>query len=186
MRTRSAAWRVLTQSGLLVTRHPTSSAAKEEAGSAEMSNKRRVKEHKSGQKTQNVYKQQRIWRTATRVWFLCRPVLRWCPRLGMVGPTDGVHRASIDRRRHSYHSHQPTSHWLILISFLLSRRSSPIVICISPRRSIIEFRNWGFSQRPGLRVQSKVHLRCNNLKAATSMNTEYRIRNRGGIQRTQL
>ena len=50
MRTRSAAWRVLTQSGLLVTRHPTSSAAKEEAGSAEMSNKRRVKEHKSGQK----------------------------------------------------------------------------------------------------------------------------------------
>ena len=184
MRTRSAAWRVLTQSGLLVTRHPTSSAAKEEAGSAEMSNKRRVKEHKSGQKTQNIYKQQRIWRT-TRVWFLCRPVLRWCPRLGMVGPTDGVHRASIDRRRHSYHSHQPTSHWLILISFLLSR-IIPHRHLHLPRRSIMEFRNWGFSQRPGLRVQSKVHLRCNNLKAATSMNTEYRIRNRGGIQRTQL
>ena len=181
MRTRSAAWRVLTQSGLLVTRHPTSSAAKEEAGSAEMSNKRRVKEHKSGQKTQNIYKQQRIWRR-TRVWFLCRPVLRWCPRLGMVGPT--VHRVSIEEGIHTIPTNPPVidSSWFPS-SFL---ESSPIVICTLPRRSIIEFRNWGFSQRPGLRVQSKVHLRCNNLKAATSMNTEYRIRNRGGIQRTQL
>ena len=147
-----------------------------------MSNKRRVKEHKSGQKTQNVYKQQRIWRTATRVWFLCRPVLRWCPRLGMVGPT--VHRVSIEEGIHTIRTNPPVidSSWFPS-SFL---ESSPIVICIYPGHSIIEFRNWGFSQRPGLREQSKVHLRCNNLKAATSMNTEYRIRNRGGIQRTQL